>query len=57
MYNNVVKCKSMKKEYCSIKISKETYEKLRDLKHPGQSLDGVIQELMLKKTRITGVSI
>lgn len=38
----------MRKELQSIKISKETLDKLRALKHPGQSLDGVIQELMIK---------
>ena len=38
----------MKKELQSIKIGKDTLEKLRALRHPGQSIDGVIQELMIK---------
>lgn len=32
----------------SININQNTYDKLKSLKHPGQSLDGVINELIQK---------
>lgn len=31
--------------YKSVKLRKETYERLEELKHPGQSFDGIVQEL------------
>jgi hypothetical protein len=36
----------MVKELASIKLSKETIARLRAVSHPGQSLDGIIRELL-----------
>lgn len=38
----------MAKELVSIKIDRDTYNKLKELAHPGQSLNGIIQELINK---------
>ena len=34
------------KEYKTVKLEKEVIAKLEALKHPGQTLNGVIQELL-----------
>jgi hypothetical protein len=36
----------MVKELASIKLSKETIARLRAASHPGQSLDGIIREIL-----------
>jgi len=35
-------------KYKSVKLLEETYEQLDKLKHPGQSFDGIIRELIME---------
>lgn len=39
------------KEYRSVKLTKSLVDQLHEIKHPGQSLNGFIQELVNEKVK------
>lgn len=42
------------KEYKSVKLEKEVITQLEAIKHPGQTLNGVIQELLNTRAKLAG---